>query len=131
MSTLAYYSTLVKKESLMDRIHLDAEELASIANDVVCEIKIASVASKNKNVEESLLAIDKAEELIKIVNAMLGNIKSNTQAYVSSLTSQQEPEEKEETKQVITDTTDSADKLSNLMEVIKSLKEMQQSIEVK
>ena len=134
MSTLAYYSTLVKKESLMDRIHLDAEELASIANDLVCEIKVASVASKNRNIEESLNAIGRAEQLIKIVDAMLGNVKNNTQAYVTALAPVQEQEEKETEEVKVnqeTPTTNAADKLSNLMEAIKSLKEMQQSIETK
>ena len=134
MSTLAYYSTLVKKESLMDRIHLDTEELASIANDLVCEIKVASVASKNRNIEESLNAIGRAEQLIKIVDAMLGNVKNNTQAYVTALAPVQEQEEKETEEVKVnqeTPATNAADKLSNLMEAIKSLKEMQQSIETK
>lgn len=130
MSTLAYYSTLVKKETLMDRIHLDAEELASISNDLVCEIKAASVACKNRNIEETLSAIEQSEQLIKVINAMLGNLKNNTQAYVVALTPQQE-EPKEEPVEKKVETASASDKLSNLMEAIKSLKEMQQSIEVK
>lgn len=131
MSTLAYYSNLVKKESLMDRIHLDAEELATTANDLVCEIKIASVSCKNRNIEEALSSIEKAQQLIQIVDAMLGNIKNNTQAYISSLSQQQEQTAKEEPTEQKTESASTPDKLSNLMEAIKSLKEMQQSIETK
>lgn len=137
MSTLAYYSTLVKKESLMDRIHLDAEELASIANDLVCEIKVASVASKNRNIEEALSAIEKAQQLIQIVDAMLGNVKNNTQAYVTSLGQQQEQNVKEEPKQEEQKQTQFATpsappvdekQLANVLDAIKSLKEMKESL---
>ena len=46
---LAYYTTLVKKESLLDRLKLDADELAVVANDLVCEIKVAANSCKDKN----------------------------------------------------------------------------------
>lgn len=134
MSTLAYYSTLIKKESLMDRIHLDTEELASIANDLVCEIKIASVASKNRNIEESLSAFEKAQQLIQIVDAMLGNIKNNTQAYVTSLGQQQEqlkkedPSEEKNGQNKQNENKADVGQINSIMEAIKSLKEMKEQL---
>ena len=134
MSTLAYYSTLVKKESLMDRIHLDAEELASVANNLVCEIKVASASCKNRDIESILNSITQAEESIKIVNAMLNNLKNNTQAYLLSLSSQrEETTTQQEPQQEVPQqpTSSPEEKISNIVDVIKSLKEMQQSLDNK
>jgi hypothetical protein len=124
---LAYYTTLVKKESLLDRIKLDADELAVVANDLVCEIKIASNSCKDRNVENLLSSISQAEDLIKVVNAMLDNMKNNTHAYVAALNprqeaKKQEQQDKEEPSEV------KSDKLTSLVDAIKSLKEMQSSI---
>ena len=124
---LAYYTTLVKKESLLDRLKLDADELAVVANDLVCEIKIAANSCKDKNVENLLSSVAQAEDLLKIVSAMLDNMKNNTHAYVASLSPQQESEKQEQNVKQETSST-SPDKLASLVDAIKSLKEMQSSI---
>ena len=126
---LAYYSSLVKKEEIIERISLDAEQVASIANDLVCDIKTAAAASKGKDIETLLDSIDKAQDLVKIINAMLENLKSNSVAYVNALIPQQAQEQKEEepTKEQKKE-IDSPEQLSTLVETLRSLKEMQQSI---
>ena len=126
---LAYYSSLLKKEELLKRLGEDASALAEIANDLVCEIKTAAVSCKNRDVETILTSISQAENLIKIINAMLENFKNNTNGYVTSLVPQQEKQLKEEEQEEKQAGPQAAtDKLTNLVDALKSLKEMQSSI---
>ena len=96
MSTLAYYTTLLKKEEILKRLGEDASALAELANDLVCEIKTTAAACKNRDVETIISSTSQAENLVKVVGAMLDNLKGNANAYVSTLIPQQDqPEQKE------------------------------------
>lgn len=145
---LAYYSSLVKKEELMERISLDAEQVASLANDLVCDLKVFASACKNKNIETCMESIKSTEEYIKIVEAMTQNLKSNLEGYVLSIIpSRQEqyiqerqenpPEEKQDPKSNALEnslnisqekTPPDLNQISTLLEAIKSLKDMKDSI---
>lgn len=137
---LAMYSSLIKKEEIMNRVSQDAEELAKIANDLVCELKVVSASSNNKNLEGSMEAIVRAEELSNEVRAMVNNIKVNLNGYTSSLVIRSEQQEllKEnvETKQeVVEEKQEStqpqmseASQMSSIFEAIRTLKEMKESI---
>ena len=133
MSTLAYYSNLIKKENIMERIHLDTEELANIANDLVCELKFLSSSCKNKNIEDALENLTKSEEIVGILNVMIKNSRENIEAYVSSMM----PQKKEavETQETLPNEekkdSGAGQNLNSLVETLKSLKEMQQSLDNK
>ena len=129
MSTLAYYTTLLKKEEILKRLGEDASVLAEIANDLVCEIKTTAAACKNRDVETIISSTSQAENLVKVVGAMLDNLKGNANAYVSTLIPQQEQPEQKEVLQEKQDAPQAAtDKLTSLVDALKSLKEMQSSI---
>lgn len=141
---LAYYSSLVKKEDLMERVAMDAEQVAAIANDLVCELKVLASSSKNKNLENCIDAVKSAESLLKIVTAMTDNLKLNIEGYTSALLSQKtanitedKPVQKEQSVETIpvqTPVVSEQEKmpdfnqLSSLMEAVKSLKEMKESL---
>jgi hypothetical protein len=128
---LAYYSSLIKKEELMERISLDAEQVASIANDLVCDIKTAAAASKGKDVETLLDSLDKAKDLIKVINAMLDNLKSNSVSYVNALLPQQIQEQEQKNEEPVKEIKKESapeEQLVTLVETLRSLKEMQESI---
>jgi Sec-independent protein translocase protein TatA len=129
MSTLAYYTTLLKKEEILKRLGEDASVLAEIANDLVCEIKTTAAACKNRDVETIISSTSQAENLVKVVGAMLDNLKGNTNAYVNTLVPQQEQSEQKEATQEKQDASQTAsEKLTSLVDALKSLKEMQSSI---
>jgi Sec-independent protein translocase protein TatA len=129
MSTLAYYTTLLKKEEILKRLGEDASVLAEIANDLVCEIKTTAAACKNRDVETIISSTSQAENLVKVVGAMLDNLKGNTNAYVNTLVPQQEQSEQKEATQEKQDASQAAsEKLTSLVDALKSLKEMQSSI---
>ena len=128
---LAYYSSLVKKEELMERISLDAEQVASLANDLVCDIKTAAAASKGKDIETLLDSLEKAQDLVKIINAMLDNLKNNSVAYVSALIPQKQQEQNQEQQEPAKESKKESapeEQLTTLVETLRSLKEMQESI---
>lgn len=136
---LAMYSSLIKKEEIMSRVSQDAEELATIANDLVCELKMLSASSKNKNLENSLENVTRAEELSNEVRAMVNNIKINLNGYIGSLIQREESREvvkeqseevknvKTEEQEVQTQINESA-QMSSIFEAIKTLKEMKESL---
>lgn len=136
---LAMYSSLIKKEEIMNRVSQDAEELATIANDLVCELKMLSASSKNKNLENSLENIMRAEELSNEVRAMVNNIKINLNGYIGSLVQREETrevlkEQFEEVKnvkpeeQVVQTQINESAQMSSIFEAIKTLKEMKESL---
>jgi hypothetical protein len=145
---LAYYSSLVKKEELMERISLDADQVASLANNLVCDLKVFSSACKNKNIEICMESIKSAEEYIKIVEAMTQNLKSNVEGYVSAIVPNKQelfPQERQdnlskEEQQRESDITENKlnssqeksapdlNQISTLLEAIKSLRDMKDSI---
>lgn len=129
---LAYYTSLVKREKILQKLVDDSEDLSSLANDLVCELKIFSASCKSGDIESSLQKIKEAEELVKVVNAMIGNLKNNYESYVSSLIPVLEKqEEKKEVinEQVENKETADANQLATLFEAIKSLKEMKESLD--
>ena len=132
---LAYYTSLIKKEELYQKFCEDGERVSLLANDLVCELKSFTVSSKNKNVEDSLQTLKEAEELSKIVSAIVTNLKNNYESYVSSLvvvpksessSEEDKPEESDE-NQVINSKDN--EQLSSLLEAVKSLKEMKDSLD--
>lgn len=145
MSTLAYFSSLVKKEDFINRISTDAEESASIANDLVCHLKIFVSSCRNKNLESCFESLEESEKTIKLVNAMLQNIRNNLEGYTSSLLPAKEQEENQnkETKNEkqqekpslqenqiseIKNQPPDASQINSLVETLKTLKEMKDSI---
>lgn len=136
---LAMYSSLIKKEEIMNRISQDAEELAILANDLVCELKIISASSKNKNLESSMSAVNNAEELVNQVKAMVMNIKVNLNGYTNSLIQVSQVEQKEEVRNqnsepVVnkeeTTIPSSAEpvQMNSILDAIKTLKEMRDNL---
>lgn len=130
---LAYYTSLIKKEEIVRKLTEDATNLASLANDLVCEIKEFANACSDRDLENALASINEAEETSKVVSAMISNIKDNYNVYLSSIIGTTE------TKQVLTEQKESEPKqtkeenpdpnqLGSLLEAIKSLKEMKDSI---
>lgn len=141
MTTLAYYSSVVKKEEILERISLDAEQIASIANDLVCDIKTAAAASKTRDIETLIDSLTKAQDLTKVVSTMIDNLKNNSESYISTMLTQQKEqvqeqreqvqEQKEQVQESSKKELSPQDQLMSLVETLKSLKEMQQSIEDK
>ena len=130
---LAYYTSLVKREELVKRLSEDGNDLASLANDLVCELKVFTAACNNRNIESCLEALNKANELVKVLSAMTLNVESNYKSYVSSLvpqeerTEQKQEEVKAEEKEP-TSTTEPS-QLVTLLEAVRSLKEMKDSLD--
>ena len=83
---LAYYSTLLKKEEILKRLTDDITNLAEIANEVVCEIKVAGAGGKNRDPETIINSLEQAQKLNKVVSLMINNVKENTVLYINSLT---------------------------------------------
>ena len=136
---LAMYSSLIKKEEIMNRISQDAEELAILANDLVCELKIISASSKNKNLESSMSAVNNAEELVNQVKAMVMNIKVNLNGYTNSLIQVSQVEQKEEVRNQNSETVVSKEEttipssaepvqMNSILDAIKTLKEMRDNL---
>lgn len=134
---LAVYSSLVKKEDLIERIRLDAENLANMTNDLVCELKVVAAACKSKDAETLLSSTEQAENLSRIVGMIATNVRNNSISYINSLipkldnnltTAEQNQtlvednsEEKNQNEQQ--DKADPA-QITSILEAIKSLKEM-------
>ena len=128
---LAYYSTIIKKEEIMNRISLDAAQLTTAINDMICNAKTLTVISKEKNIEDSLEIGNQMDEQLKVVNAMISNIRSNLESYAKSLLPEvlektkeemQQAQEPEKPKQV------GPDQITTLVESLKTLKAMQESM---
>lgn len=130
---LAYYTTLVKRSDLLSKLSEDSANISSVANDLVCKLKSFSSLASNRDVEEASLSMKEAEELSKIVSAMVEQLKNNYDGYLNSLAVVEKKAEKEvqvnqeasllqEAKQP--DQT----QLNSLLDAIKSLKEMKESL---
>ena len=133
MTSLAYYSTIIKKEEILERISLDAERIASVANDLVCDIKISAAAAKSRDIETLLTTLDKTQEQIKVVSSMLDALKNNAESYVSFLIPEKQEIVKEEEallepKENKEAPKNSQDQILSLVESLKSLKDMQEKI---
>lgn len=129
---LAYYTSLVKREEIVKKLSDDGDELASLANDLVCELKVFTSACNNRDVETCLESLSKASELSKVVSAMITNVEGNYKSYVTSLIPQETKEEKQEEQ--IKETSEEPkpeQNISSIMEVIKTLKEMKESLNEK
>ena len=129
---LAYYTSLVKREEIVKKLSDDGNNLASLANDLVCELKVFTSACNNRDVETCLESLSKASELSKIVSAMITNVEGNYKSYVSSLVPQKDNEDKDEQE---TKTNEESVKpeqnISSIMEALKALKEMKESLNEK
>ena len=79
---LTVYSNLIKREEVLSRIGDDIQSLANLLNDITCEIKVASAACKNKDIEASINAMNDSEQLFKAAGAMIENVKGNLTSYV-------------------------------------------------
>lgn len=140
MSTLAYYSTIVKKEEVLERISEDILNVANIANDLACDLKAANAAAKIKNIEDLLSSLRKCQQLIVVINTMVDNIHNNTITYTQALVPRQQKEEvesiqqeqesqEEEMSENFVDAKKQGEQLESLVEALKSLKEMQASLD--
>jgi len=127
---LAYYTTIVKKEDLVKKLAEDGNNLSSLANDLVCELKSFTISCSDRDVETSLDSINASEQLLKTVMATFNNLKSNYESYVSSLVpkveqTQQVEAEKEEEK---TTKPEAEQNITSLMEAVKTLKDLKDSL---
>ena len=127
---LAYYTTIVKKEDLVKKLAEDGNNLSSLANDLVCELKSFTSSCSDRDVETSLDSINASEQLLKTVMATFNNLKSNYESYVSSLVpkveqTQQVEAEKEEEK---TTKPEAEQNITSLMEAVKTLKDLKDSL---
>ena len=52
---LTVYSNLIKREEVLSRIGDDIQSLANLLNDITCEIKVASAACKNKDIDHVIV----------------------------------------------------------------------------
>lgn len=130
---LAYYTTIVKRADLLSKLSEDSVNVASVANDLVCKLKSFSSSAANKDVEETSLNIKEAEELSKIVSAMVDQLKNNYDGYLNSLVVVDKKQEKEtqasEEPSILQETKQpDQTQLSSLLEAIKSLKEMKETL---
>ena len=127
---LAYYTSLVKREELVKRLSEDGNDLASLANDLVCELKVFTAACNNRNIESCLEALNKANELVKVLSAMTLNVENNYKSYVSSLLPQESQVEQKQEEQKIEEKSPVAEKdIPSIFEAIKVLKEIKDSID--
>lgn len=125
---LAYYTSLIKREEVVKKLSEDGNDLASLTNDLVCELKIFTSACNNRDVETCLDSLSKASELSKVVTAMISNVESNYKSYVSSLLPQSEQlEQKSEQKPEESPVANEKD-IPSIFEAIKTLKEMKDSL---
>ena len=137
---LAVYSSLIQKDEIMNRIANDAEGLVLLSNDLVCELKILSVKSRNKNLEDSIQSVQTAEELVSKIKPMIINLRNNLNGYASSLVSHPQPEEATQDseknmpeasmKDENSSTPNPVDQnqLSTILEAVKALKEMRNNL---
>lgn len=129
---LAYYTSLVKREEIVKKLSDDGNNLASLANDLVCELKVFTSACNNRDVETCLESLSKASELSKIVSAMITNVEGNYKSYVTSLVPQETKEEKKQDELQINDEPETKEKdILNIMDAIRSLREMKESLNEK
>jgi hypothetical protein len=130
---LAYYTSLIKREELVKRLSEDGNDLATLANDLVCELKTFTAACSNGNIESCLDALNKANELVKVISAMTLNVENNYKSYVSSLVPHEErvEQKQEEIKEEEKEAPSIAEpnQLVTLLEAVRSLKEMKDSLD--
>ena len=130
---LAYYTTLVKRSDLLSKLSEDSANISSVANDLVCKLKSFSSLASNRDVEEASLSMKEAEELSKIVSAMVEQLKNNYDGYLNSLAVVEKKAEKEvqvnqETSLLQETKQPDQTQLNSLLDAIKSLKEMKESL---
>ena len=123
---LAYYSSLVKREELLSCLLQDGRNLASLSNDLVCKIKEFNAACEQRDIEGALNHIAEADNMNKVVSAILTNLKGNYESYVQSLVPEKKEEQKQEEK--VKTTNAEPEQLKTLLETVRSLKEMKDSL---
>lgn len=128
---LAYYTTVIKREEILDKIGEDGRNLSTLVNDLACSLKEFKASCEIRDVESSQKLLLESEDLLKTIVPILTNIRSNFDSYLVSLVPnkqevKQEEKVEEETKQQ-PQTTD-PNQLSTLLETIRSLKEMKESL---
>lgn len=130
------YSSVLKKEKFMQRLSEDAVESSSVANDLTCDLKSLAVNSSEGRLDVCLEQVKSAEDNLKILNALVNNLRQNLEGYVSTLVpaeqkenKQEQEEEKQEAKQpAVLGTAPDEKQLSDIMNMIKTLKELKESI---
>jgi len=127
---LAYYTTIVKKEDLVKKLAEDGSNLSSLVNDLVCELKSFTITCSDRDVETSLERIAASEQLLKTVIATFNNLKSNYEAYVSSLVPKVEQKEQAEEKipEEKVAKPESEQDIASLMEAVRTLKDLKDSL---
>jgi hypothetical protein len=127
---LAYYTSIVKKEDLVKKLAEDGNNLSTLVNDLVCELKSFTISCSDRDVETSLERIAASEQLLKTVIATFNNLKSNYESYVSSLVPKIEQTEQAEEKipeeKVVK--PESEQDIASLMEAVKTLKDLKDSL---
>jgi hypothetical protein len=129
---LAMYSSVLKKEKFMKRFAEDSAEASSVANDLTCELKILSVNSSEGRLDSCLEQVKNAEDNLKILNALLDNLKRNLDGYVGSLIQKDKveeiPQERDIEQTVEKPTTSEEKQMSDIMNMVRTLKELKDSL---
>jgi len=128
---LAYYTTVIKKEEILDKIADDGRNLSTLVNDLACLLKEFKASCELRDVETSQKLLSESEDSLKTIVPILANIRSNFDSYLVSLIPnkedvKQEQKTEEQDKQQIQ--TQDPNQLATLLETIKSLKEMKDSL---
>ena len=128
---LAVYSTLLKKEDVLPKIGTDIAEIANMANDLTCDLKITANYCKEKNGLVALENLESMKDTINILNAMIQNSVENIKAYVLALCGEetanaQAPEIlREEKKSTL---QEQANTIGAIGDVVNKIKEIQQNL---
>lgn len=135
---LAMYSSVLKKDKFLKRFSDDSVEAASIANELVCDLKSLSVNSAEGKLDTSMEYLKNIENNLKIIEALTDNLKQNMNGYISSLIVQEQKEEvelpeqesvKREPEKVLQPNLNmDTRQVSDIMNAVKALKEMRDSI---
>jgi len=127
---LAYYTSIVKKEDLVKKLAEDGNNLSTLVNDLVCELKSFTISCSDRDVETSLERIAASEQLLKTVIATFNNLKSNYESYVSSLVPKIEQTEQAEEKipEEKVAKPESEQDIASLMEAVRTLKDLKDSL---
>ena len=129
---LAMYSSVLKKEKFMKRFAEDSVEASSIANDLTCDLKMLSANSSEGRLDICLEQIKSAEDNLKILNALVENLKRNLDGYVGSLVqkdkAEEVPQERDIEQNINREPVAEEKHISDIMNVVRTLKEPKDSL---
>lgn len=126
---LAYYSSLIKKECIRDRIEDEAIDASGDAQEISSSLNSVSHACDCGDLERALDMLKLAEEQTKELHAMIVNLQGNLQSYVNSLCPDKEVQTRpvHNTEENVKSQPESSE-ISDLVKSIQDLKDLQASL---